>query len=95
MTRKWNIFNCQLNGNYDVGNEIFYNRNIEIQFLFCDYIDAYILVRGNLTIITHTVTWVAFKNCAPFIKCMTKINRTIIVNSENLHLFMPIYNLIE
>ena len=37
----------------------------------------------------------AFKNCAPFTKCMTKINKTTIDNAENLDLVMAMYNQIE
>ena len=44
----------------------------------CDYNDAYILVRSDITIIRHNVTQAAFKNCAPFIKCITKIDGTTI-----------------
>ena len=51
------------------------------------------LVRGNITIIGHQVTQVAFKNCAPFTKCITKIERTIIDYAEDLDVVMPMYNL--
>ena len=40
----------------------------------CDYNDAYILVRGEITIIGHNVIQLAFKNCAPFTKHVTKID---------------------
>ena len=49
----------------------------------CDYIDAYILVRGNITIIGHQVTQIPFKNCVPFIKCITEIDRTTIDDAED------------
>ena len=42
----------------------------------CDYNDAYILVRGNIVIAGNVAAWVAFKNCAPFTKCITKIDGT-------------------
>ena len=38
----------------------------------CDYNDVYILVTDNITIMEHQVTQVAFKNHAPFTKCITK-----------------------
>ena len=50
LTRKWNIFNDQSNANFDVGNEIIYNTEV-LKSSLCDYNDAYILVRGNITII--------------------------------------------
>ena len=37
----------------------------------------------------------AFKNNAPFISCILKINDTLIDNAEDLDTVMPMYNLIE
>ena len=37
----------------------------------------------------------AFKNNAPFIFCISKINNTLIDNAEYLDLVMPMYNLFE
>ena len=36
-----------------------------------------------------------FKNNAPFINCITKINGIKIDNAENLDVVMPMYNLLE
>ena len=59
-----------------------------------DYSNAYILVRSDINIIgCNLLTKVAFKNCAPFIKCITKNNGSTI--SEDLYLVMPMYNLLE
>ena len=44
---------------------------------------SYILVRGDITIIGHQVTKVAFKDIEPFIKYTTKIDWTIIDDAEN------------
>ena len=38
---------------------------------------------------------VAFRNCAPFTKCVTKIDGTTKDDAENLVLVMPMYNQIE
>ena len=38
---------------------------------------------------------VAFKNNAPCINCMSKINGVKIDNTEDLDVVMPIYNLLE
>ena len=94
VTRDLNIVNDQSNANYDVGKEISYNTDV-LKFNLCDYNDAYILVRGNITIIGHQVRQVAFKKCAPFTKCITKINKTTIHDAEDLDLVMPMHNLIE
>ena len=71
VTRKWNIISD------NVGNYIIYNTAV-LKSILCDYNDFYILVRGDITIIRHQVTQVAFKNCAPFTKCITKIDETTI-----------------
>ena len=66
-----------------------------MRFTFNDYNDASVLLGGNITIIGYQVTQVAFKNCWPFTKCITKIDGTIIDDTENLDLVMQIYNLIK
>ena len=62
----------------------------------CDYSDAYILVIGDITATGGDAnTWVAFKNCAAFTKCITDINDDHANNADNLDIIMPMYNLIE
>ena len=70
----------------------------------CDYSDAYILVKGNITVnntagagaaVNNTNKKVIFKNCAPFTKCISKINNTQIDNAEYIDIVIPMYNLIE
>ena len=94
VTKKWNIANEQSNANYDVWNEIIYNIEV-LKSDLCDYNDAYILVRGNITIIRNRVKQVAFKNFPPFTKCITKIDGTITDDAEDLNLLMPMHSLIE
>ena len=40
-------------------------------------------------------TKVAFKNCAPFTRCVTHINNGHITTADNLDIIMPMYNLTE
>ena len=54
-----------------------------------------ILVKGNITVAAAPATQVSFKNCAPFIKCITKIDGTTIDNVKDLDIVMSMYNLIE
>ena len=70
----------------------------------CDYSDAYILVKGTITVnntaadgtaANNTDKKVIFKNCAPFTNCISKINNTQIDNAEYIDIVMPMYNLIE
>ena len=44
------------------------------------------LVTGDITVVAVPSTQVAFKNCAPFAKCITKIDRTTRDNPEDLDL---------
>ena len=38
---------------------------------------------------------VVFKNCAPFTKCISRINNTDKENAQDIDIVMPMYNLIE
>ena len=38
---------------------------------------------------------VLFKNCAPFINCISEINNTQVGNAKNIDIVMPMHNLIE
>ena len=66
---------------------------------FCDFSDAYIVVKGEITITNPNNAKrnkvVAFKNNAPFINCILKINGVQIDNAEDLDVVMPMYNLLE
>ena len=53
-----------------------------LKFSLCDYSDAYILVKGNITVnntagagaaANNTNKKVIFKNCVPFTNCISKI----------------------
>ena len=66
----------------------------------CDYADAYILVKGTITIIgagddavarraDERDKGVTFKNCAPFVKCISRINNTEIDNAKDIDIVMP------
>ena len=48
VIRKWNIVNDQSNANYDAGIEVIYNTEV-LKSNICDYNDAYILVKGDIT----------------------------------------------
>ena len=70
----------------------------------CDYGDAYILVKGNLTVNNTAADGAAanninkkviFKNCARYTNCISKINNTQIDNAEYIVIVMPMYNVIE
>ena len=87
VTRKWHIVNDQSNANYDVGNEVIYDTEA-LESNVCVYNEGHMLVRGNISTIGHQVTQVAFKNCAPFTKRITKIDETTTDDVEDLDLVM-------
>ena len=54
------------------------------------------LVTGDIAVVGGDQnTPIAFKNCAPFTRCVTHINDEHVETAENLDIIMPIYNLIE
>ena len=59
----------------------------------------YIIVKGDITITNPNNgkgnKAVAFKNNAPFVNCISKINGIKINNAEDLDVVMPMYNLLE
>ena len=65
----------------------------------CDFSDAYIVVKGTITVVRPNNAKrnkaVTFKNNAPFINCISKINGIKIDNAEDLDVVMPMYNLLE
>ena len=72
----------------------------------CDYDDSYILVKRTITITGEGADaaaeraderdkGVTFKNCAPFTKCISRINNADIDNAHDIDIVMPMYNLIE
>ena len=96
VTRKWNIVSDNLNANYGIGNEIIYHAEV-LKSNLCDYSDAYILVRVDITVTAAPATQVAFRNCAWVTKCITitKIDGATKDGAEDLDLVMSMYNLIE
>ena len=98
-TRKWYVINNQNNTDYDEENEGSTTVKLETKVIksnLCDYSDAYILVTGNITATGGDPNIrVAFKDCAPFTKCIIHINDEHVNNADNLDIIIPMYNLIE
>ena len=91
-----------------------YNENKSIRFKtpmlrsnLCDYSDAYILVKGTITVTAPGVNnnWnnikdkrnrpLILKNNAPFVSCIMRINSELIEDAGDLDIVMFIYNLLE
>ena len=103
-TRNWIEINDESRGTY-TGNSIKFKTTM-LRSNLCDYADAYILVNGRITITgagadaaarqaDEINKGVTFKNCAPFTKCICRINNTDIDNARDINTVMPMYNLIE
>ena len=72
-----------------------------------DCFDAYILVKGTITVIApgndddannirdKTNRPLILKNNAPFVSCITRINGELIEDADDLDVVMPVYNLLE
>ena len=93
-TRKWHVTNDQNNTVYGEGNENGTTVKFETQVIksnLCDYSDPYIRVTGDITATgDDDNTKVAFKNCAPFTKCITRINDEHVDTADNLDIVIPI-----
>ena len=100
-TKNWVEINDESRGTCNV--------NIQIKFkttmLKClwDYGDAYILVKGTITVnntagadadANNTNKKVIFKNCAPFTNCISEINNTQVDNAKGIDVIMPLYHLL-
>ena len=84
-----------------------YNENKSIRFMtpmlrsnLCDYSDAYILVKGTITVAGNNLRDrqnrpLILKNNAPFISCITRINGELIEDADDLDIVIPMYNLLE
>ena len=91
MTRKWNIIDHQSNASYDAGNEIIHNTEV-LKSNLCNYNNACILVRGDITVLQDNGNQVAFKYCGSFVTCITRIDGTTIDDAQDSVLVMPMYN---
>ena len=101
--RNWVEINDEARGTYSPNKQIKFKTSM-LRSSLCDYSDAYILVKGNITVNNTAADGAAannankkviFKNCAPFTNCISKINNTQIDNAEYIDIVMPMYNLIE
>ena len=98
VTKKWIEVYDQSEGNYNVNKEIRIKTSM-LRSDLCDFSDAYIVVKGTITVVRPNNAKrnkaVTFKNNAPFINCISKINGIKIDNAEDLYVVMPMYNLLE
>ena len=96
--RNWVEINDESRGTYTSNNIKF--KTLMLRSNLCNYADAYILVNGTITItgarddddakgLDERNKGVVFKNCAPFTKCISRINNTDIDNAQDIDIVMP------
>ena len=101
-TKNWVEINDESRGTYNVNSQIKFKSTM-LKSSLCDYSDAYILVKGKITITgagdneaaRQGDKGVAFKYCSPFTYCISEINNTQIDNAKDIDIVMPMYSLIE
>ena len=105
-TKKWVEINDESRGRYTTGSGIKFKTTM-LKSSVCDYADAYVPVKGTITITgagdaaaaarraDERNKGVIFTNCAPFTKCISKINNTEKDHTQDTDIVMPMYNLIE
>ena len=80
-TRNWVEINDGIRGAYSPNKQIRFKTPM-VRSSLCDYCDAYIIVKGNISlnntaaaaaVANNTNKKVIFKNCSPFTTCISKI----------------------
>ena len=102
-TRNWIEINDEVRGTQSHNKQIKFKTST-LRSSLCDYSDAYILVKGSITVnntadagagANNTNKKIIFKNCAPFSNSINKINNAEIGNAQYIDIVMPMYNLID
>ena len=102
-TRNRVEINDESRGIYNVNSQIKFKTTM-LKSSLCDYNDAYILVKGTITVnntaaqgaaANNTNKKVIFKNYAPFTNYISETNNTQIDNAKDIDIVMPMYSLIE
>ena len=105
-TRNWVETNDESEGLYCNNDDDIRFKTTMLRSNLCDYADGYILVKRTITVTgaedddaprqaDDRNKGVIFKSCAPFTKCISRINNTEIDNAQDIDIVMPMYNLIE
>ena len=104
-TKNWVEINDESKGKYNDDKQVKFKTTM-LKSSLCDYSDAYIFVKGKITITgagddaatrqaDKRDKGVAIKNGAPFSSCKTNIYNVEIDYCQDIDIVMPMYNLIE
>ena len=99
ITKKWIEVQSQSGNTYNTSKPITCKTSM-LRSDLCDYSDAYVRVKGTTTVTNpnNNVNFdrrLTFKNNAPLISCVSKINGELVENAEDLDIVIPMYNLLE
>ena len=103
-TRHWVGINDDSRGKYTNADVKF--KTTMLKSDLCNYADAYIFVKGTITItgagdddaarqLDERKKSVIYKNCASFTKCISRTSNTDIDNAQDIDIVLSSYNLIE
>ena len=103
-TRNWVEVNDDSRGTYTNADIKF--KTTMLKSDLCDYADAYIFVKGTITItgagdddaarqLDERKKSVIYKNCASFTKSISRTSNTDIDNAQDIDIVLSSYNLIE
>ena len=102
-TKNWVDINDDIRGEYSPNKQIRF-KTAMLRPSLCDYSDAYILLKGNISGNNNAAAGdtanninkkVIFKKCASSTNCISKINDDQVDNTEYIDIVMPMYNLIK
>ena len=99
ITKKWIGVQSQSGSTYNTSKPRRFKTSM-LRSDLCDYSDAYVWVKGKITVTnpndnTNFNKELTLKIYAPFISCISKINNKLVENAEDLDIVMPLYNLLE
>ena len=97
-TKNWVETNDESRGTHNANSQIKFKTTM-LKSSLCNYGDAYIHVKGTITVNNSAVAPAAanngnrkviFKNCAPFTIYISEINNTQVDNAKDINIVMPI-----
>ena len=93
ITKKWIEVQSQSGNTYNTSKPIRFKTS-RLRSDLCDYSDAYVWVKGKITITNQNDNAnfnkeLTLKNNAPFISCISKFNGILVENAEDLDIVMP------
>ena len=100
-TKNWVEINNKSLGIFGTNSRI---KTMLLKSSLCYYSDAYILVKGTMTVPNMAAAAAAannanekviFKNCAPFTDCKSETNNVQVDNAKDVDVPIPIYNLTD